>query len=50
MIDILFNYTEILTNVKEFRFTAALQFRLLTLLCSSVNFKQEKLLIKSMKH
>ncbi|CAF3318885.1 unnamed protein product, partial [Rotaria sp. Silwood2] len=37
LIDILFQFTETLTNNYDFRFTAALQFRLLILLCSSVN-------------
>ena len=37
IIEILFNYTETLSNNKDFRFTAALQFHLLTVLCSSVN-------------
>ena len=33
----LFKYTESLSNNHDFRFTGALQFRLLTLLCSSVD-------------
>ena len=37
IIENLFKYTESLSNNADFRFTAALQFRLLTLLCSSVD-------------
>ena len=37
LIDALFQFTQTLSNNHDFRFTAAFQFRLLTLLCSSVN-------------
>lgn len=45
LIDTLFEFTETLTNNHDFRFTAALVFRLLTLLCSSVNQTLEAQLV-----